>query len=50
MLDLKKNCNLEFKDLKDKLSGDIVYIKKTYMRKRVKCQKSIFCLKTFLHK
>ncbi|MBV4429122.1 ATP-dependent DNA helicase [Clostridium tyrobutyricum] len=47
MLDLKKNCNLEFKDLKDKLSGDIVYIKKNIYAQKSKMSEIYFLLKNF---
>ncbi|WP_017750938.1 DEAD/DEAH box helicase, partial [Clostridium tyrobutyricum] len=47
MLDLKKNCNLEFKDLKDKLSDDIVYIKKNIYAQKSKMSEIYFLLKNF---
>ncbi|MBV4420070.1 ATP-dependent DNA helicase [Clostridium tyrobutyricum] len=47
MLDLKKNCNLEFKDLKDKLSDDIVYIKKNIYAQKIKMSGIYFLLKNF---
>jgi Rad3-related DNA helicases len=47
MLDLKKNCNLEFKDLKDKLSDDIVYVKKNIYAQKSKMSEIYFLLKNF---
>ncbi|WP_147565648.1 ATP-dependent DNA helicase [Clostridium tyrobutyricum] len=47
MIDLKKNCNLEFKDLKDKLSDDIVYIKENIYAQKSRMPEIYFLLKNF---